>query len=116
MEFEAGEEARKVWGVGTNNIMIQADDSIPRGTIRFCVTYNADHIEPYAYWSQEEGIVLSYSRKDYDDEAALVMEAKDIVLRNLKKGKVVLVDTIDDLEKVIVLVNSESEEDVRLMY
>ena len=115
VEFEAGEEARKVWGVGTNNIMIRVDNSVPKGTVRFCVTYDADRIEPYAYWSEEEGVVFSWSRKSYGDETALMMEAKDVVLQNLKKGKIVSVDTMD-LEEVIVLVNSESEEDVRLMY
>ncbi len=43
------------------------------------------------------------------------MEAKDVVLRNLKEGKIISVDTIG-LEKVIVLVNSENEDDVRLLY
>jgi len=46
---------------------------------------------------------------------ALMMEAKDVVLRNLKEGKIISVDTIG-LEKVIVLVNSENEDDVRLLY
>ena len=44
-----------------------------------------------------------------------MMEAKDVVLRNLKEGKIISVDTIG-LEKVIVLVNSENEDDVRLLY
>ncbi|MDE7188342.1 MAG: hypothetical protein K2O13_12680, partial [Lachnospiraceae bacterium] len=71
-------------------------------------------IKPYAYWSEEEGVVFSWYR-NHDDGMALMMEAKDVVLRNLKEGKIVSVDTID-LEKVIVLVNSENEDDVRLLY
>ena len=115
VEFEAGEEARKVWGVGANDIMLRVDDSVPRGTVRFCATYNAERIKPYAYWSEEEGVVFSWYRKNHDDEMALMMEAKDVVLRNLKEGKIISVDTIG-LEKVIVLVNSENEDDVRLLY
>ena len=49
------------------------------------------------------------------DEMALMMEAKDVVLQNLKEGKIVSVDTVD-LEDVTVLVNAKSESDVRLMY
>ena len=115
VEFEAGEEAGKVWGVGTNNSMIRVDNSVPKGTIRFSATYNADRIEPYAYWSEEEGAVFSWYIKNYDDDMALMMEAKDVVLRNLKEGKIVSVDTVY-LEKVVVLVNSENEEEVQLMY
>ena len=44
-----------------------------------------------------------------------MMEAKDVVLQNLKEGKIVSVDTVD-LEDVTVLVNAKSESDVRLMY
>lgn len=115
VEFETGEEARKIWGVATNNLLIRVDDSVPEGTVRFCVTYNADWIEPYAYWSEEEGVVFAWSRKEYKDEVALMMEAKDVILQNLKEGRIVSVDTAG-LEEVIVLVNSESEDDVRLMY
>ena len=115
VEFEAGEEARKVWGVGVSDIMLRIDDSVPRGTVRFCATYHAERFIPYAYWSDDEGVVFSWYRKNHDDEMALMMEAKDVVLRNLKEGKIISVDTIG-LEKVIVLVNSENEDDVRLLY
>lgn len=115
VKFEVGEEERKVWCVRTNDLNIRVDNSVPENTVRFCVTYNADRIEPYAYWTEEEGVVFSWSWKPHEDEMALMMEAKDVVLQNLKEGKIVSVDTVD-LEDVTVLVNAKSESDVRLMY
>lgn len=115
VKFEVGGEERRVWCVRTNDLNIRVDNSVPENTVRFCVTYNADRIEPYAYWSEEEGVVFSWSLKRHEDEMALMMEAKDVVLQNLKEGKIVSVDTVY-LEDVTVLVNAKSENDVRLMY
>lgn len=115
VEFETGEEARKVWAVRTNMLSIRVDDSVPVNTVRFRVTYNADEVEPYAYWTKEEGVVFSWSWKGYEDDVALLMEAKDVVLRNLKEGKVVSFDRTA-VKEVVVLVNSKSEDDVRMMY
>lgn len=115
VEFEAGEEERKVWCVRTNDLNIQVDNTVPENTVRFCVTYNADRVEPYAYWTEEEGVVFSWSWKNHDDDMALMMEAKDVLLRNLKEGKIVSFDA-PGLEEVTVLVNAKSERDVRLMY
>lgn len=115
VKFEVEKEERKVWCVRTNDLNIRVDNSVPENTVRFCVTYNADRIEPYAYWTEEEGVVFSWSWKCHEDEMALMMEAKDVVLQNLKEGKIVSVDTVD-LEDVTVFVNAKSEADVRLMY
>lgn len=115
VEFEAGEEACEVWGVDIRNHAVQVDNSVPKDTVRFCVTYNAERVEPFAYWSEEEGVIFSWYWKDYGDEMALMMEAKDAVLRNLKEGRLVSFDT-PDMENVTVLVNAENEEGVRVMY
>lgn len=115
VKFEAGEDACKVWGVNTRDREIQVDNSIPEDTVRFCVTYNADRIEPFGYWSEEEGIVFSWYWVSREDEMALIMEAKDVVLRNLKEGRLVSFD-VPEVEEVKVLVNSASEEAVKLMH
>ena len=43
------------------------------------------------------------------------MEGKDLVLQNLKERKIISLEWIE-LEEVVVLVNPENEEDVRLVY
>ena len=115
VEFEAGEEARKVWGVGVSDIMLRIDDSVPRGTVRFALHTMRSVLIRMPTGRKKRVLFFSWYRKNHDDEMALMMEAKDVVLRNLKEGKIISVDTIG-LEKVIVLVNSENEDDVRLLY
>ncbi len=115
VEFGTGEDACKVWSVNIRNYVVQVDNSVPKDTVRFCVTYNAERVEPFAYWSDKEGVVLSWCWKDCDDEMALMMEAKDVMLRNLKEGRLVSFDT-PDMENVTVLVNAENEADVRMMH
>lgn len=115
VEFETGEEEQRVWCVGPCNPEIRTDSAVPDNTVRFCVTYNADSVKPYTYWSKEEGIVLSWYRISYHDETALMMEAKDLILQNLKEGKIVSFG-VPGLEDVVVLVNAKSEKEVRLIH
>lgn len=115
VEFEAGEEKRKIWGTGISDVFFQTDNRVPKDTVRFSVTYNADCVEPFAYWSKEDEIVLSWYWKNRKDETALMMEAKDVVLQNLKEGKIVSFDT-PDMEKVVVKINPENEEDVKIVH
>lgn len=97
------------------------DASVPPDTVRFRVTYNGKRVEPFANF-EEASSEENFDRIDFalywrngDDETALMMEAKDIVLRNLKEGKIVSLDTVD-VEGVTILVNPKNENDVRIMY
>ena len=56
-----------------------------------------------------------YQWNDGEDEAALLMEAKDLILQNLKEGKIVSL-YVPGLEKVTVWVNPECETDVQLVF
>ncbi len=111
VEFEVGESRQEVASYrGLSNLQI--DDSIPENTVRFCVTYNARTITPFADWDKKnEHIFLSYYWHGTYDEIAYVMEAKDVVLQNLKEGKIVSLDELD-LEEVTILVNSETVENI----
>lgn len=113
VKFEAGEGRQEVasyWGMSDYNLQI--DDSIPKNTVRFCVTYNAESITPFAYWEKDsERILLSYDWHGIYDDIAFMMEAKDVVLQNLKDGKIVSLDEME-LEEVTILVNPETVENI----
>ncbi len=95
---------------------VKTDKSVPVNTVRFCVTYNAERVEPYAYWNEEEGYAaVSWHWKDGEDEVALMMQAQDLVLENLREGKIVSLDVLA-LEDVTILVNPAEEGKVRLIY
>lgn len=119
VEYEPGEKPQDIIGwYRWERYEVLTDNNIPVNTVRFCVTYNASRIVPYAYWDEENGdiaLVCHWKVKDSDDDIALMMEAKDLILQNLKEGKVVSLDVLD-LEEVTVLVNPVNEEDVRLVY
>lgn len=111
--------ARAAYAAGIGEVC--TDASVPPDTVRFRVTYNGNRAEPFANYvesSDEETfdrIDFTWYWRGADDETALMMEAKDIVLKNLKEGKIVSVDTVD-VEEVTILVNPKNEKDVRIMY
>ncbi len=106
-----------VVGNGQSPMYVQTDKSVPVNTVRFRITYNAELIEPYAFLQPEEGrVVFSWRWIDAYDDVALMLEAKDIVLQNLKDGKIVSLYTPDFAEEVTVWVNPESLDDVELIY
>ena len=111
VEYEAGEEVQDIacWFQRKPNEVV-TDKNVPLNTVRFCITYNAQRVEPHAYWDEkDERIVLLCHWNDTEDEIELMMEAKDLVLQNLREGKIIV-------EEVTILVNPASEEDVRLVY
>ncbi len=111
VEFEPGEEKTDITGRywwRTNDVIY--DKEVPVNTVRLRVTYNAARIEPYAHLDNENDIVFYYHIIN-EDEMALIMEAKDVILQNLRAGSIVSVDTAG-LEKVVVLINPENAEDV----
>lgn len=118
--FEPGDEALAVLGVaGSYNcrpLKIETDSRIPKDTVRFQVTYNAKRAEPFAHWAKDEGYIdFGWYWKDTVDDLALVMEAKDVILRNLKEGRLVSCD-VPHVEEVEVVVHPANEEDVRIGY
>lgn len=115
--FEPDDEALAVLGVaGSYNYLppkVETDNKIPKDTVRFHVTYNAKCVEPFARWQEDESrIYFNWYWKDMGNDLALMMEAKDVVLRNLKEGRLVSCD-VPQVEKVTVSVNPANEEDVR---
>lgn len=119
VEFEPAENEWSIIGATGfyryGNMNIQTDSSVPVNTVRFCVTYNTKRVAPFTNLNiDDKRIEFSWYWKN-TDEIALAMEAKDIVLHNLKEGKLVSVDAIE-LEEVEVLVNPGSVDDVRIGY
>lgn len=96
---------------------IQADAKVPRNTVRFKATYNADLISPKVFWNQEENeVIFSWNWNPNYDEAALMMEAKDLFLQNLKNGRVVSFESPGYLTEVTASVNPASLDDVQIAY
>lgn len=119
VEFEPEEDAWSIIGTTgfyrCGNMNIQPDSSVPVNTVRFCVTYNTKRVAPFTNLNMDDKrIEFSWYWKNAD-EMALTMEAKDIVLQNLKKGKIVSFETVE-LEEVAVLVNPKSAHDVKIIY
>lgn len=124
VEFEPQEEVWDIMGTrswhsghygGVNDTGIQTDNSVPLDTVRFSVTYNADRVEPFTSMDiDSETIGFGWYWND-TDELALMMEAKDQVLRNLKEGRLISVDAVE-VEQVEVFVNPQNAEDVRILY
>ncbi|MCM1156094.1 MAG: hypothetical protein NC314_04845 [Roseburia sp.] len=119
VEFASEEEMQKVesgyfGGMGT----LQTDSSIPKNTIRFQVTYDAERIEPYVFTADEtdERIVFSWYWTGHDEDLEFFMEAKDVFLQNLREGKLVSIETEDVMQELTILVNPADEERVQLMY
>lgn len=111
--------ARASYAAGIGKVC--TDASVPPGTVRFCVTYNGKRVEPFATFEESsdqdtfDRIEFSWYWRNAEDEAALMMEAKDIVLENLKEGKIVSLDTVE-VEQVTVVVNPKNEQDVRIVH
>lgn len=113
--FESGEDECSVYCPYARQYDIQVDNSVPKNTVRFCVTYNAACIEPHVSWNEDrKEIVFSSYWIDEEGDMPIIMEAKDIFLQNLKEGKLVSFDR-PQLDKVTILVNEASKDDVRLM-
>lgn len=119
--FEGREEATVV--VGTyprNGWELTADESVPENTVRFCSTYNAKRIKPQAYWTYwtetGEHIVFDYYwNGGNNDEIAYIMECKDVVLQNLREGKLVSCDVLD-MESLTISVNPKTFDKVKVFY
>lgn len=120
VEFETEEDPWDIIGISGiyryGNKDIQADSSVPANTVRFRVTYNTKRAEPFASLDlDDQRIYFGWSWVNANDGMALFMEAKDVVLQNLREGKLVSVDAME-LEKVDVFVNPKSADDVRMIY
>lgn len=114
--YEPGEEKLEVvgWCRNWGQTDVITDDSVPENTVRFKVTYNAERVMPIAYWNEGNGrIVFNYQWNGWEDSIGMLMESKDLVLQNLKAGKIVSLDVIE-VEGVTVMVNPASYDDLRI--
>lgn len=116
--FEPGDEPYRIWRQREwGQKEIKTDSSVPLNHVRFQVTYNAERVTPSAYLDEEEKefhFMARWSGNDvYDMEA--MMEAKDVILQNIKERKLVSVDVVN-IEEIVILVNPENEKDVELIY
>lgn len=100
---------------GWSQTEIQTDSRVPLNNVRFQVTYNTDKFAPEVYLEEREVVFRHRWLQGSDDEMALILEAKDLALQNLKERKIISVERVDVTE-VVVLVNPENKEDVKLVF
>lgn len=118
MEFVSEEEVQEIesWYL-KNADGIQTDSSVPKNTVRFQVTYDAERINPYVFTDERESrIHFSWYWIGNEDDLAIVMEAKDVILQNLKEGRLVSVTRPDVIEELIVTVNPADKDKVKMLY
>ena len=127
VEFEPEEEfwnivGTKLWHQryygyygGVSDTDVRTDNSVPLNTVRFSVTYNAKRVEPFTSLDLDSATIGFGWYWNEDDELALMMEAKDQVLQNLKEGRLVSFDVVE-IEQVEVFVNPQNAEDVKILY
>ena len=117
VEFEPDEEKLFIGGwYRWDQDAILTDVGIPENTVRFQVTYNKERIAPCPVWEKEYNQVVLLERwVSEEDDMELMMQAKDLFLKNLKAGRIISFDTLG-IEKVTVTVNPANEDDVRLVW
>ena len=127
VEFEPEEEVWNIVGTklwhqryygyygGVSDTDVRTDNSVPLNTVRFSVTYNAKRVEPFTSLDLDSATIGFGWYWNEDDELALMREAKDQVLQNLKEGRLVSFDVVE-IEQVEVFVNPQNAEDVKILY
>ncbi|NBK93933.1 hypothetical protein D5278_18530 [bacterium 1XD21-13] len=117
VEFEPGEERTFITGwYQWKQDEVLTDAGIPENTVRFCVTYNKERIAPCPVWEKEYNQVVLLERwVSEEDDMELMMQAKDLFLKNLKAGRLISFDTLG-VEEVTVTVNPANKDDVRLVF
>lgn len=115
--FEPVEEQYTVYGwYQWGQRKVHTSEQVPENTVRFSVTYNASRMEPYVYLDEEEkSIGFQYNIDGRESETALILEARDIILQNLKAGRIVSLDTMG-IEEVQVYVNPKNVDDIRIIH
>ena len=90
---------------------IVADDSVPRGIIRFQVTYNAAAVRPYVEYS--EGSYVGIGSYDISDDFERFMRNKDLFLKDLKARQLHSYKSAG-ITQIKVLVHPEDRDMLRL--
>lgn len=90
---------------------IVADDSVPRGIIRFQVTYNAAAVRPYVEYS--EGSYVGIGSYDISDDFERFMRNKDLFLKDLKARQIHSYKSAG-ITQIKVLVHPEDRDMLRL--
>lgn len=118
MEFASGEEVQEIEGWYLRNADdIRTDSSVPKNTVRFQVVYDAGRVSPYAFTDENDNnIHFSWYWIGNDDDLAIMMEAKDVILQNLKEGRLIYVVRPDVIEELTVIVNPADKDRLKLIY
>ena len=93
---------------------ILEDENVPENTVRFEVTYNTATVDPIPYVDEENQIVVLDWNWHSSREVEYLMEAKDVLLAELKEGKISSYRT-ESVKEVRILVNPATAEKVHLI-
>lgn len=105
-------------GIASN---IEYDSTVPEGTIRFQVTYNSMTVSPYLQFEnpdeeeqEDETQGWLYLTWQGEDDFAVWMENKDMILEDLKKKQIASYQ-ISTITNVRILVNPSMKDLVRMI-
>lgn len=103
-------KVERQWNWNRHYSAIEEDESVPADTVRYQVTYNEKTVRPRV--GSYEGRI--WLEGDYENsDFALWMENKDVILEDLKQGKIASYD-VNYITDVKIKVNPETSEYIEL--
>ena len=110
-----GEDIRFYLGYGTRYLNLNWDDSIPENTIRYRIQYNKKKVKP-KFWQHDAAVGFDYPDSDEDrDEMKEVMELRDMILKDLKKGEIGSYQSSPWIESLDLYLNPKNQDDIEIM-
>lgn len=97
-------EVERQWNWNRYYSMIEEDESVPVNTVRYQVTYNQKTVRPrVGSYDGRIWLEADYQNSDF----ALWMENKDVILADLKQGRIASYG-VDYITGVKIMVNPET--------
>ena len=110
-----GEDIRFYLGYGTHYLNLNWDDSIPENTVRYRIQYNKEKVKP-KFWQHDAAVGFDYPDSDEDrDEMKEVMELRDMILKDLKKGEIGSYQSSPWIGSLDLYLNPKNQDDIEIM-
>ena len=110
-----GEDIRFYLGYGTRYLNLNWDDSIPENTVRYRIQYNKKKVKP-KFWQHDASVGFDYPDSDEDrDEMKEVMELRDMILKDLKKGEIGSYQSSPWIGSLDLYLNPKNQDDIEIM-
>lgn len=102
-------------GYGTRYLNLNWDDSISENTVRYRIQYNKKKVKP-KFWQHDTAVGFDYPDSDEDrDEMKEVMELRDMILKDLKKGEIGSYQSSPWIGSLDLYLNPKNQDDIEIM-